>query len=357
MTTLDGFHDAYGATYGTRGDRSVVEHYGRPERAARAVRNGLGVYPRPADVLAITGEDRVEYVDNVLSTPVPETPGHGCYGLLLTPNGRVRLDMYVYTAPDRLFVVLPPGEREDLVADWREKVFIQDVTFDPRPGMTVIHVTGPEATHALAPVVRDELPAERYACRTTSIGDTTVFVAAGDAPAGEVGYELLVEQDEAATVLSELTTGGVPAIPFGTRTWEQLTLEAGTPLLDPDFRDDLPNNAGLRAAIDFEKGCFVGQEVVSRIEHRGNPNERLVGLEFDERPDPDAELIDEGESVGRVTRAATSPVLETPIGFGYVPAGLERDALALPDGTTALLASLPFVDGSDRSARVPAYGD
>ena len=357
MTTLDGFHDAYGATYGTRGERAVVEHYGRPERTGRAVRNGVGVYPRPTDVLAITGADRVDYLDNVLSTRVPAAPGEGCYGLLLTPTGRVRLDMYVYTDSDRVIVVLPPGEREDLVAEWQEKVFIQDVSFDSRPELTVIHVTGPEAPQALTPVTSGDLPSMPYACCTSTIGDVSVFVAAVDAPAGEHSFELLVDADDAATVLSELTTGGVPAIPFGTQTWEQLTLEAGTPLLDPDFRDEIPNNAGLRAAIDFEKGCFVGQEVVSRIEHRGQPNVRLVGLEFDDRPEPEAELVNHGESVGRVTRAVPSPMLDTPIGFGYVPADFHEEALALEDGTSARIVTLPFVEGSDRSARLPAYGD
>ena len=354
MTSLDGFHDAYGATYGTRGERSVVEHYGRPARTHRAVRNGVGVYPRPADVVTVTGADRVEYVDNVLTVSVPSDAGAGCYGLLLSPNGRVRLDLYVYCLKDKLLLVLPPGEAEALVADWQEKVFIQDVAFETETTYEVVHVTGPQATEAMHTTLADDLPTDLYSFVETTIEGHSIFAAATEALAGEAGYDVLVDAESATPVVSAFTTGAIPAVPIGTQIWEQLTLEAGTPLLDPDFRDELPNNAGLRLALDFEKGCYVGQEVVSRIEHRGHPNARLVGLEFGSLPESGAELHHDGESIGHVTRAIESPIRKTSIGFGYLPFGFEREALDSPVGT-ARIVPLPFVEGSAASERLPDY--
>jgi aminomethyltransferase len=150
----------------------------------------------------------------------------------------------------------------------------------------------------------------------------------------------------------------VNAVPFGYATWNSLTCEAGTPLFDTELVGRIPNVLGLRAALDFEKGCYVGQEVVSKVENRGRPSQRLVGLLPESVPSAGAAVFDGDSAVGEVTRAVASPSLERPVALALVDFGRDAETLTVRiDGTdvAATRATLPFVEGSDRSGRLPVY--
>ncbi|MEM4782617.1 MAG: glycine cleavage T C-terminal barrel domain-containing protein, partial [Halalkalicoccus sp.] len=115
--------------------------------------------------------------------------------------------------------------------------------------------------------------------------------------------------------------------------------------------------------IDFHKGCFIGQEVISRVENRGRPSQRLVGLRCEKLPDAGAAVFDaeagaERSEVGEVTRAVESPSMGEPIAFALVEFGLEREEVAVEvddEAVAATVSELPFVEGSGRSARIPRY--
>jgi len=362
MSILTETHEDHGGTFVERGGREVVAHYGRPERAHRAVRNGVGVIERGADVLVVTGEDRVEYVDNAISNSVPRADGRGVYALLLTPQGRVRAEMYVYNAGERLLVVLPPGTGEPVGTEWSGKTFIQDVDIEvatERFGLFGVH--GPSATEKLASVLTTTTPEQHLQFVRGSMVDAGVTVVRTDAPTGEEGYQVICEKADARAVFDTLETRGLNAAPFGYRTWETLTLEAGTPLFASELDGGVPNNLGLHAAIDYEKGCFVGQEVVARVANRGRPTKRLLGLTAEVVAEPGAAVFDGDESVGEVTRACRSPTLGRPVAFALLDRDTgerigETDALSVRvDGEerAATPVSLPFVEGSDRSDRTP----
>ncbi|MFB6295985.1 MAG: glycine cleavage T C-terminal barrel domain-containing protein, partial [Halobacteriales archaeon] len=152
---------------------------------------------------------------------------------------------------------------------------------------------------------------------------------------------------------------GLNAVPVGHETWDALTLEAGTPLFEADLAGRIPNEAGVRSGLDFEKGCFVGQEVVSRIENRGHPPKRLVGLRPEDAPESGAAVFAGDASVGEVTRAAESPMLDEPIALAYVDFDAEGDLAVRAGGeeVPAERTDLPFVEGSEASGRVPRYGE
>ncbi|GAB3022972.1 CAF17-like 4Fe-4S cluster assembly/insertion protein YgfZ [Natronobiforma cellulositropha] len=372
MTRIESIHADRGATFTARGGRRVVDHYGRPERAHRAVRNGVGVVEHVPGILVVEGADRREYVDNVVSNRVPATDGEGCYALLLEPQGRIELACYVYDAGERLLVFTPPGLETDLAADWREKVFIQDVDIGVATDeFAVFGVCGPRATEAVASVFAGpSVPDRPLSFVRGSVDGAGVTVVRSDGLTGEEGYDLICAAADAAAVYETLTSRGELPAPFGYRTWESLTLEAGTPLFASELEGRIPNVLGVRNALDFEKGCFVGQEVVSRVENRGQPSQRLVGLTLesdpddalpdpdDALPDPGAAVVDVETSVGEVTRALVSPSLERPLALALVDFGLEETALTVrtaSEETPATLTDLPFVEGSARSARLPTY--
>ncbi|USZ69348.1 aminomethyltransferase family protein [Halorussus salilacus] len=375
MTVIEDHQTDLGAEFVEVGGRRVPAHYGRPDRAHRAVRNVVGVTEMPYGVVVVEGEDRVEYVDNVVSNRVPSEDGEGVYALLLDPQGGVELDMYVYDAGDRLLLFVPPGEAGPLAEEWREKVFIQDVEISvASDDFAVFGVHGPKATEKLASVLNGAgTPEDRLSFVRGRIAEVGVTVIRTDAPTGEEGYEVVCttgttvnetgeEFPNAELVYDTLLNRGLNAAPFGRRTWESLTLEAGTPLFETELAGRIPNVLGLRNAVDFEKGCFVGQEVVSRVENRGQPSQRLAGLRTNERPDSGAAVFVGDESVGEVTRAVESPSRGEPVAFALLDSsvGTADDAPVMTvrvDGeeTLASLVDLPFVEGSDRSARIPTY--
>ena len=360
MTVLEAVHEAHNATFREVGGRRVVETYGRAERTHRAVRNVVGVCEFGYGVLVVTGEDRVEYVDNAVSNRVPETDGQGCYALLLEPDGRVDTDMYVYNAGERLLVFTPPQEAAPLAEDWAEKTFIQDVDIRvATDDFAVFGVHGPKSTEKIASVLHQAgSPEELLSFDRGELGDAGVTVIRTDNLAGEESYDVVCAADDAEPVFDTLVNRGLNAVPFGYRTWETLTLEAGTPLFDHEIEGRLPNDLGLRNALDFEKGCYVGQEVVSRIENRGHPTKRLVGLAVDALPADGAAVFAGDEHVGAVTRAVESPMEAAPIALAMVDWDLPGEALTVrvdDEPVGAQQVSLPFVDGSADSARLPRY--
>jgi folate-binding protein YgfZ len=102
---------------------------------------------------------------------------------------------------------------------------------------------------------------------------------------------------------------------------ESLRIEAGTPIYGSELTDSIiPLEAELEHAIDFEKGCYIGQEIIARMKYRGHPNRLLRGIEIDsDSPIPQQSKIFSGDKeVGWVTSSTYSPTLEKPIALGYV---------------------------------------
>jgi len=360
MTVIEDVHADHGATFREVGGRRVVADYGRPDRTHRAVRNVAGVCEFGYGVIVVTGDDRVDYVDNAVSNRVPEADGEGVYALLLDPQGRVETDMYVYNAGERLLVFTPPQEAEPLAEDWQSKTFIQDVDIRvATDDFATFGVHGPKATEKIASVLHQAAsPEAPLSFNRGELGDAGVTVVRTDNLAGEESYDVVCGADDGARVFDTLVNRGLNAVPFGYRTWETLTLEAGSPLFDSEIDGALPNDLGLRNALDFEKGCYVGQEVVSRVENQGYPNSRLVGLTVETLPDAGAAVFAGDTHVGEVTRAAESPARETPVAMASVDWDAPEDGLTVQvdgESVAAQRHRLPFVDGSARSARLPAY--
>jgi len=382
MTLVSDTHGAHGAVYRDRGGRRVVDHYRKPERVGKAVRNVVGAIEMGYGVLAVTGEDRVEFVDNAVSNRVPDEDGQGVYALLLDPQGGIETDMYVYNANERLLVFLPPERTEAVADDWASKVFIQDVAIDDiSADLGVFGVHGPKSTEKIASVLGGPgAPEKPLSFVRGSMVDAGVTVIASDAPLGEEGYEVVCAAEDAEEVLDTLLNRGLNAAPFGYRTWDALSAEAGTPLFEYELEGTVPNVLGLRNALDFEKGCYVGQEVVSRVENQGRPSRRLVGIDFDGLadataeidgdadpesydeilPSPGAAVFDGDEAVGEVTRAVVGPAAGDPIALALVRFDAElADPTVRVGGEEVVVtrADLPFasVEGSAQSARLPTY--
>ena len=165
---------------------------------------------------------------------------------------------------------------------------------------------------------------------------------------GEPGFDVYVETAHAAALTSALTAAGVAALDRDTA--EAIRIEAGVPRFGRDMDEDtIPLEAGIETrAISFSKGCYVGQEVIIRVLHRGHGRvaRKLMGLRIESGAVPSAgtPVRDGTREIGHVTSSAQSPAAKQPVALAY----LHRDFLTpgttvSVDGATAVVTELPFL--------------
>ena len=320
-----------------------------PERYT-AAHEGAIVYDR-ADRgrVRLTGGDRLSYLQGLLTNDVAALlPGEGCYAALLTPQGRMISDMRVHETGDMVLLDVPISATPRVAAHLADFIFSEEAQADDVTSeIAEMTVVGPRAPE----VVGLALP--RFGNRRISVAGVDVLAAANDELASPA-VDLFLESARKPALLAALAAAGVS--PVDEALFETLRIEAGTPRFGVDMDEStIPLEAGIEdRAISFSKGCYVGQEVIIRVMHRGGGRvaRKLVGLAFPagaDVPDRGAQLVSGGRQVGAVTSAALSPSLGHPIALGYVHRDLAAPGtpLALANGSgSAVVVSVPF-SGSD----------
>jgi aminomethyltransferase len=334
----------------------VVTDYGRPTRAAMAVRNGAGVIELRYGVIELRGADREAFVNNTVSVDVPQSEQEGAYGFLLDPQGKIIADMYILAGADRLLCLVHPQVVAAIVEQWQERVFIQDVEIaDASGAYRVMEVHGPQATEKVASVLTGPgAPGAPFEVVRGAIGEAGVVVMAGDGLLGEEMFVVVGAHDAGAQLFDRLLTMGIGAIPFGVETYRSLAIEAGTPLFPDELAGAIPNTFDLTVGVDYEKGCFIGQEVVSKVANRGRPSRELIGLRARGQFPVAAAVTDDGVEVGRVTATGQETGGTDCVGLAIVSrGGVQGGATVTVADAEATVVRLPFVEGSLRSGRCP----
>ena len=245
----------------------------------QALRHGAGVVRRgDRGVLAVTGADRLSWLQGLLTNDVAALPVGGvCDAAYLTPQGRMITDLRVVNLADRTLLDVPASLAAEPAPRARGLLFAEDAQIaDVSAPLTVIDLHGPSA-----PAVRD---ARRASGATCDRGRRRRRAF------GVPGFTVFVPSRRADAVVRALTAAGAAETTL--ETLDVLRVEAGRPafLVDMD-EHTIPLEAGLEdRAISFTKGCYVGQEVIVRVMHRGQGRgaKKLVGLRFEkgELPKP-----------------------------------------------------------------------
>ena len=317
--------------------------------------------------LRVEGADAVSFLHGVLTNDIASLQvGQWCYAAYLTPQGRMVSDMRVLRRDADLALETEPQVAEKLAARFDASIFTEQVQIAPgeawsggspgggqrvSEGAASIVVCGPAAREALASVIGGDaavrpiqphefLDVDRYGKRLVLIGHEDFGIPAVDALGSASACEALARDLREAD-----------AQPLGAMAMEALRIEAGTPRFGVDMTGDtIPLEAGIEGrAISMTKGCYVGQELIIRILHRGHGRvaRRLAGLMVDGTLVPPAGslLSADGREVGTITSAAFSPRLGRAIALGYLQRDFVGDGTAvtiLPAGTPATVTSLPF---------------
>lgn len=276
----------------------------------RALHEGAGLLDRrERGRILLRGADRKAYLHGLLSNDILALqPGTACYATLLTAQGRMISDMRVFELGDAILLDLEravtPAVREHLdTFVITEDVTVEDIT----DTYAQLGLYGPAADAVLAAARLSPPAAPSFVLRSDDFGIE--------------GMDLIVSAPFAAVVFSALVAAG--AVQVSEATAEVTRIEAGIPrfLVDMDT-STIPLEAGIESrAISMTKGCYVGQEVIVRVLHRGGGRvaKKLVRLSAGGGGmRPDDRLFAAGREVGRVTSAIDSPRDGRRIGLGYV---------------------------------------
>jgi folate-binding protein YgfZ len=181
-------------------------------------------------------------------------------------------------------------------------------------------------------------PLPEHTCEVLAVGGIECLVV-GTA----LGIDLIVPSGDDASLRRALNAAG--AVEVGAEAAEILRIEMGTPRFGAEMDSStMPAEAGIvEAAVNFEKGCYIGQETVARLHYRGKPNRHLRGLRLSAPVAPGTALILGDKEVGRVGGSCVSPV-HGPIALAILRREAEPGAeLAVgEDGVTARVVDLPF---------------
>jgi folate-binding protein YgfZ len=327
-----------------------------------ALRHGAGIVDITATRrrLSLKGADRRAYLQGLLTNDILAlTPGTGCYAAYLTPQGRMIADMRVFELGDALFVDLDASVAAVVRRKWEMFIFSEDVRVEDASDATAeLGVYGPRAAEVLsaafsagdaAAEVSDALEGMAlYASASRTFEETAALILRSD-EAGVMGFDVVVPAAAADAFTSRLLeAGGTVVHPD---VVDVCRVEAGRPRFGVDMTEDtIPLEAGIEdRAISLTKGCYVGQEIIIRVLHRGHGRvaRRLVGMSSaaSEMLPPRGAVIRAGDrDVGAVTSAVRSPTLGRVVALGYVQRDFTAAGTAVTiDGTPALVTPLPFV--------------
>jgi len=336
-------HASLGATFGELKGREVVERIpGRDED--RALRTGAGLFDASArGVVRLTGPDRVSFLQGMVTQDVEGlTEGSVADAALLTPKGAMVADARVVRRADDFLLLTEPGYAPVVLGVLERYLISEDAELsDATTGFGQLAVVGPEA-EALASRALGLGAATGSALRPFAAGGATAWAL----PQGLLlpGVDLLVPVEALGAVFDRLLEAGATPVGFG--ALEVLRVERGTPRFGADMDEKtIPLEANLQRAIHYQKGCYIGQEVIARATFRGHVNRHLVGLRFaGPAPAPRTELFIGERRVGWVTSVVDSPRLG-PIGLGYAHRDVDQPGTELTvagGAAKATIAPLPF---------------
>ena len=298
-----------------------------PQEEFRALLGGCGIYDLGFRArFRLTGGDRVRWLNGMVTNNIRDLAvGHGVYAFLLNPQGRILGDMFVYSEGEALVVETDRSQVEKIVATFDHYIIMDDVEVtNVSEKQTALGLAGPKS-RAILNTAGIEVPEVQPLQMITpqcncDCGCVQCTVVRGDDGPQE-SYEIWLAPEEVYETWQALVTAG--ATPVGSEALEMQRIAAGIPLYGVDIRErDLPQETEQMHALNFNKGCYVGQEIVERIRSRGNVHRKFAGFRMEGAAAIAAgdKIISGQKEVGEITSIAVldAPSSEQTIALGYI---------------------------------------
>ncbi|WP_267383554.1 YgfZ/GcvT domain-containing protein [Cyanobacterium sp. uoEpiScrs1] len=296
-------------------------------------------------LLKLTGDDRLRFLHNQTTNSINKlSPGLACETIFINSIGRIIDLVTAYITNDSILILVSPNRRYFLM-EWidryifpMDKVKITDISEEN----AVFSLIGPKCTSFLKEGgINDlaELPPKNH--RLMTVGGVSMRVAEGSG-LDISGYTLIIPINQAKTVWGQLTQLGI--VPIGNRVWEQLRIRQGRPVCNKELTEDYnPLEAGLWRAISFNKGCYIGQETIARLNTYKGVRQKLWGVKLSQEVSPGTLIVSGGRKVGILTSCTN--IDQDFLGLAYIRTKAGGVGLNIQVGkATGQVIEIPFVN-------------
>ncbi len=369
--TLQEFHHGLGANFGELNGAQIVNDHGDWLAEHAALRQTAGVMDLSfRSRICLVGADRARFLHGQVTNDVKKLrTGEGCYAAITTAKGKMESDLNIFALADELLLDFEPGLTEKISARLEKFIVADDVQLvDAAPHYGLLSVQGPQAAEVVVALglfgvppsggsdgaspsrVNAELPTQPLG--SVKISDATLgeiylmnharIASERRAPSRPepgndsllaetvlgvpTGFDLFVPNNSLGAVADKLIAAAkqIGGRACGWQSFETARIEAGVPRFGADMDEtNIPLECGIESrAVTYNKGCYIGQEIINRIHSVGHVNRELRGLRLVDDlkilPARGDKLFHAGKEVGYVTSAVKSPALNASVALGYV---------------------------------------
>ena len=305
----------------------LVARFGDSQAELTALRTGCGIYDLGfLERTELNGKDRVRWLNGMVTNNIRDLiVGSGVYAFLLNPQGQIQGDLYAYRLEDSILIDTDRAQAETTLAKLKRYIIMDDVKMNSLADkVTAIGVSGPRAREVLTLAgitIPETQPLQFFipqcSCDCNCIECT--LIRGQDAP--RETYEIWIAPGEIGKVWEALTAAG--ATPVGAEAQEIRRIVQGIPLYGVDIRErELPQETAQMRALNFTKGCYIGQEIVERIRARGHVNRKFTGFLTNDAKQLErgAKISADGKEVGEITSLASlhDESGERTLALGYI---------------------------------------
>jgi len=351
LTALQGHGEALGAA-GVGDYRGAVTaaRFDDPQAEFAALRGGCGVYDLGFRAkISVTGGDRVRWLNGMVTNNVRDLAvGHGVYAFLLNPQGHILGDLFAYNRGDSITVDTDRGQEEKILATFDHYIIMDDVEVtNLSEQLTALGIAGPKSREVLA-AAGFAIPEMQALQMQSVMWQGTECTAVRGEESESASYQIWVAPGSVRQLWDALLAAGAVAVGF--EALELLRIVSGVPRYGVDIRErDLPQETEQARALNFNKGCYVGQEIVERIRSRGAVHRKFAGFVADGAlPIAAGTKILAGEKeVGEITSAASVQLnrREKTVALGYIRREVGMPGREITIGTVkATVVQLPIPD-------------
>lgn len=298
------------------------------ETAVLTDRSDLGM-------LLFSGETRFDLLNRMSTQKIGTlAKGEGTATILTTDIGRMIDRLLLYPTSSAIYALTSENNSDAIARYLMRFVFFQDdfQIQDISSDTVILGVYGPQARQKViqAGFTDEELPLHHW--RQTKFGEAAAYLMRSDPIHGD-GYFVIGQEKDRAALWQRLLDTDMPVADAA--AFDFLRIEAGLPRFGQELSGDyIPLEANLWQDVSFNKGCYIGQEIIARMESRGKLAKKLVTLGAEEPLEAGATLLASGKKAGTVTSAAVGP--HGTVGLGYVKTAVLEANTPLFVGDTAI---------------------
>ncbi|NJN02537.1 MAG: folate-binding protein YgfZ [Leptolyngbyaceae cyanobacterium SL_1_1] len=322
---------------------TILISFGNDEQAYQSAQTTVAIADRSHwGKIRVSDSDRLRFLHNQTTNDFQRLqPGQGCDTAFVTSTARMLDLVSAYVQTDSVWLLTSPGMQQTLI-DWMDRyiffadqVRLENITDD----WAAFSLLGPQSDRIMADLGAKDLIGQPHGSHQ-AIAPKGTLAAVGSGLASP-GYTLLTPIEAADSLWQAVAEAG--AVPLGEQIWQRLRIEQGRPMPGTELTEAVnPLEAGLWQTISFEKGCYIGQETIARLNTYHGVKQQLWGIHLDREVPLQSPVSSGADKIGTLTSLVNTPAGIK--GLAYIRTKAGGDGLSITVGEAhGTVVDLPFL--------------